>query len=57
MTDGTIQEFSSVIYMAVISFQFISSIRQTWWLCGWLCTVNLRTNQNFIFSNNSLVGH
>ena len=41
---------------SVICFK-ISSVSVTWRLCRWLCNVNLRTNQMYTFSNNSLFGY
>ena len=58
-----------IIQIAVISFWdwvmvchhnsvicFKMSIRETCSLCRWLCKENLRTNQMYIFSNNTFFG-
>ena len=52
---------TSVIQIAVFSYRhhnsticlIISLVSELWWLCE----VNLRTNQMYIFSDNTLFGH
>ena len=56
-----IHSFKHIFSIAVLSIRFmarrrntvsglkISSLSETWWLCRWLCKVNLRTSNVYIF--------